>query len=168
MKRFGPTNPCTNQSLCLGGVKRKKVVRGFKRSTQKAIDFRKQARVAIPKALNIWSTAPFWRAYFESLGLTSRNVIFSDDTSEDMWQTGGKYGSVDPCFPAKVVQAHIHNLLFEHHVKKPIDIVFFPSITHIPTFVESVQDTACCPIVAGTPKVIRAAFTKEQDFFGQS
>ena len=151
----------------LGGVKHKHFIRGFKRSDEAAKSLRENVRIAIPKGLNIWSTAPFWRAYFESLGLKSRNIVFSDDTSEDMWQAGGKYGSVDPCFPAKVVQAHIHNLIFEHHKKKPLDYIFFPAITHIPTFVESVMDTACCPIVAGTPNVIKAAFTKEQDFFGQ-
>jgi predicted nucleotide-binding protein (sugar kinase/HSP70/actin superfamily) len=151
----------------LGGVKHKKIRRGFVRSSQAAQAQRQNIRIGIPKALNIWSTAPFWRAYFEALGVKSRNIVFSDDTSEEMWQAGGKYGSVDPCFPAKVVQAHIHNLLFEHHVQKPLNLIFFPSITHIPTFVEKVMDTACCPIVAGTPKVIGAAFTKEQDFFGQ-
>lgn len=148
-----------------GGVKHKAIRRGFKRSSEAAQNKRKELRIGIPKALNIWSTAPFWRAYFETLGIKSRNVVFSDDTGEEMWQAGGKYGSVDPCFPAKVVQAHIHNLLFEHHEKKNLDAIFFPSITHIPTFVEGVMDTACCPIVAGTPKVIGAAFTKEQDFF---
>lgn len=151
----------------LGGVRRKPVKRPFERSSEEQWQARQSVRIGIPKALNIWSTAPFWRAYFEALGLKSRNVVFSDDTGEEMWQAGGKYGSVDPCFPAKVVQAHIHNLLFEHHVKKPLNMIFFPSITHIPTFVEGVMDTACCPIVAGTPKVIQAAFTKEQDFFGQ-
>ncbi len=151
----------------LGGVKHKKTRRRFQRSEESAQQWRQDFRVGIPKALNIWSTAPFWRAYFEALGLKSRNIVFSDDTGEEMWQAGGKYGSVDPCFPAKVVQAHIHNLLFEHHPKKPLNAIFFPAITHIPTFVEGVMDTACCPIVAGTPNVIRAAFTKEQDFFGQ-
>lgn len=151
----------------LGGVKHKRIRRCFIRSSAAAQEHRQNIRIGIPKALNIWSTAPFWRAYFETLGLKSRNIVFSDDTGEEMWQAGGKYGSVDPCFPAKVVQAHIHNLLFEHHVKKPLNLIFFPSITHIPTFVEKVMDTACCPIVAGTPKVIGAAFTKEQDFFAQ-
>ncbi|MDZ7923680.1 MAG: acyl-CoA dehydratase activase-related protein, partial [Marinagarivorans sp.] len=151
----------------LGGVKYKNIQRPFERSSPTQLEARQNIRIGIPKALNIWSTAPFWRAYFEALGVKSRNIVFSDDTSEEMWQAGGKYGSVDPCYPAKVVQAHIHNLLFEHHVKKPLNIIFFPSITHIPTFVEKVMDTACCPIVAGTPKVIGAAFTKEQDFFAQ-
>jgi predicted nucleotide-binding protein (sugar kinase/HSP70/actin superfamily) len=65
--------------------------------------------------LNIWSTAPFWRTYLEALGMPRGNVVFSDNTSEEMWIEGGKYGSVDPCFPAKVGQAHVHNLLFHHH-----------------------------------------------------
>ena len=151
----------------LGGVKRKAIQRAFIRASESDLEQRKKIRIAMPKALNVWSTAPFWRAYFEALGMPSRNIVFSDDTSEEMWQAGGKYGSIDPCFPAKVVQAHIHNLLFEHHTKKPINIIFFPSITHIPTFVTPVMDTACCPIVAGTPKVINAAFTKETDYFAE-
>ncbi len=149
----------------LGGVKHQKYQRRFQRSPSSAFEQRQSIRIGIPKVLNIWSTAPFWRAYFEALGVKSRNIVFSDDTSEEMWQAGGKYGSVDPCFPAKVAQAHIHNLFFEHHDKKALDYIFFPSITHIPTFVEGVMDTACCPIVAGTPNVIHAAFTKEQDLF---
>src|SRR5262245_53820805 len=84
-----------------------------------------------------------------------------------MWQAGCKYGSVDPCYPSKVCQAHIHNLLFKHHEKKPLDYIFFPSITHIPTFIVNQMDTASCPVVSGTPKVIRAAFTKETDFFAE-
>lgn len=151
----------------LGSIRHKKYTRGFQRSSEAAAAQRREIRIGMPKALNMWSTGPFWRAYFESLGLPSRNIVFSDDTSEEMWQAGGKYGSVDPCYPAKVVQAHIHNLMFVHHEKKALDIIFFPSITHIPTFVESVMDTACCPIVAGTPKVIGATFTKESDFFAQ-
>ncbi|VUD61603.1 2-hydroxyisocaproyl-CoA dehydratase activator [Thalassocella blandensis] len=151
----------------LGVQKVKTFTRGFERSDESAHKARSEIRIGMPKALNMWSTGPFWRAYFETLGLKSRNVVFSDDTSEELWQAGGKYGSVDPCYPAKVVQAHIHNLLFEHHTKKPLSYIFFPSITHIPTFVEGVMDTACCPIVAGTPKVIGATFTKETDFFAQ-
>ncbi|RYZ88692.1 MAG: CoA activase, partial [Moraxellaceae bacterium] len=150
----------------LGGIKREAFVRGFIRSDAASEQLRENIRIGMPKALNMWSTGPFWRAYFEALGIKSRNIVFSDDTSEEMWQAGGKYGSIDPCYPAKVSQAHIHNLLFVHHEEKPLNFIFFPALTHIPTFVESVMDTACCPIVAGTPKVMGAAFTKEQDYFG--
>lgn len=150
-----------------GKIKHIPYQRNFQRSGEQATAKRGKIRVGIPRVLNMYSTGPFWRTYFETLGITRHNVVFSDETTEENWQAGGKYGSVDPCFPAKVVQAHVHNLLFEHHKKKPLDFIFFPGLTHVPTFVEKTMDSACCPIVAGTPEVIKAAFTKEKDFFGE-
>ena len=149
----------------LGPPRRVAVRRPFRRSSAAAAERRAALRIGIPRVLNLWSTGPFFRTYFETLGLKERNVVFSDETSEELWQAGGKYGSVDPCFPSKVAQAHVHNLLFKHHEKRPLDHVYFPCITHVPSFVEGVMDTTACPIVAGTPKVMRAAFTKETDFF---
>ncbi|MBN3522715.1 BadF/BadG/BcrA/BcrD ATPase family protein [Paenibacillus apiarius] len=139
--------------------------RPFERSSVESMNRRNRIRIGIPRVLNIWSTAPFWRTYFETLGIDKRNIVFSDNTSEEMWQEGGKYGSIDPCYPSKVAQAHVHNLLFKHHESKPLDYIFFPCITHIPTHLHNVMDSASCPIVAGAPNVIKAAFTKEVDFF---
>ncbi len=151
----------------LGAVRHKAIKRAFQRSSKENWEKRRDVRVGIPRVLNLYSTGPFWRTYFEALGVDSRNVVFSDETGEEMWQAGCKYGSVDPCYPSKVCQAHIHNLLFKHHEKKPLNYIFFPSITHIPTFIVNQMDTASCPVVSGTPKVIRAAFTKETDFFAE-
>jgi predicted CoA-substrate-specific enzyme activase len=150
----------------LGRVKRTEVVRGFSRSSKAAWDKRAGIRIGIPKVLNIWSTGPFWRTYFESVGIRMKNVVFSDDTSEELWLEGGKYGSIDPCYPSKVAQAHIHNLLFHHHTEEePLSYIFFPIITHVITKLVGVMDTVSCPIVAGAPNVVKAAFTKEVDFF---
>ncbi len=146
----------------------KTLVREFQRSSEEAQQYRKSLRIAMPKVLNMWSTGPFWRAYFESLGVPKGQIIFSDETSEALFAEGAKYGSIDPCFPSKVVQAHIHNILFDKHKeRRPVNYLFFPTITHVPSFLENVMDTASCPIVAGTPNVIKAAFTKETDFFDQ-
>ena len=150
----------------LTGARRVEVTRGFRRSDAAAVARRARLRIGIPKVLNIWSTAPFWRTYFEALGIQRQNVVFSDDTTEEMWTEGGKYGSIDPCYPSKVGQAHIHNLLFHHHQpEKPLDYIFFPTLTHIPSFVKNAMDYSSCPIVAGAPNVLKAAFTKEVDFF---
>ncbi|HVO30332.1 MAG TPA: acyl-CoA dehydratase activase-related protein, partial [bacterium] len=89
----------------------------------------------------------------------------------------------------KVAQAHIHNLLFHHHHPEPaaddgeevvageseqhptqkrhgpLNYVFFPIITHVQNVLADTMDSACCPIVAGAPDVMKAAFTKEIDFF---
>jgi predicted nucleotide-binding protein (sugar kinase/HSP70/actin superfamily) len=173
------------------GVKKTAVKRSFQRSSPKAWEERRKVRVGIPKVLNIWSLAPFFRTYLEALGIQKQNVVFSDNTSEEMWLEGGKYGSIDPCYPSKVAQAHIHNLLFRHHneegdlekgrarvengsekpdpnakkVAKKLNYIFFPCITHVPPGLNKVMDTASCPIVAGAPEVMKAAFTKETDFF---
>ncbi|MEO6950609.1 MAG: BadF/BadG/BcrA/BcrD ATPase family protein [Polyangia bacterium] len=171
------------------GVKKTAVVRKFERSSPEAWLKRSAVRVGVPKVLNIYSVAPFIRAYLETIGIQKQNVVFSDYTSEEMWLEGGKYGSIDPCYPSKVAQAHIHNLLFAKHddgktahaaesdtsskdggfvtkVKgKKLQFIFFPCVTHVPPGLNKVMDTTSCPIVAGAPEVMKAAFTKETDFF---
>ena len=162
-----PVKDVVVKRTLLGAIRHKEVERPFQRASKEVWEKRRDVRVGIPRVLNLYSTGPFWRTYFETLGFDSRNVVFSDETSEEMWQAGCKYGSVDPCYPSKVCQAHIHNLLFKHHEKKPLNYIFFPAITHVPTFIVNQMDTASCPVVSGTPKVIRAAFTKETDFFAE-
>ncbi|HEY1555198.1 MAG TPA: BadF/BadG/BcrA/BcrD ATPase family protein [Kofleriaceae bacterium] len=162
-----PVDDVVVKRTLMGAVRHKPVKRAFERASAAVWEKRRDVRIGIPRVLNLYSTGPFWRTYFETIGLDSRNVVFSDETSEEMWQAGCKYGSVDPCYPSKVCQAHIHNLLFKHHEKKPLHYIFFPSITHVPTFIVNQMDTASCPVVSGTPKVIRAAFTKETDFFAE-
>jgi predicted nucleotide-binding protein (sugar kinase/HSP70/actin superfamily) len=148
------------------GVRRVPVKRPFNRSSPEAWEARRKVRIGIPRVLNLYSTGPFFRTYFEAIGIQKQNVVFSDETSEEMWHAGGKYGSIDPCFPSKVAQAHVHNLLFEQHTeKKPLKYIFFPILTHVPNFVSDTMDNAACPIVAGAPDVMKAAFTKEVDFF---
>jgi len=154
----------------LFGIRRVETTRPFRRSSQEAWEKRRRVRIGIPRVLNIYSTAPWFRVYFEALGIPRTNVVFSEETSEEMWLEGGKYGSIDPCFPSKVAQAHIHNLLFHKHQpekKKPLDYIFFPCLTHVASFVADTMDNASCPIVAGAPDVMKAAFTKEIDFFAQ-
>jgi predicted CoA-substrate-specific enzyme activase len=148
------------------GQRRVQITRPFKRSSKEAQERRRRTRIGIPRVLNLYSTAPFFRTYLEALGIPKQNVVFSDETTEEMWVEGGKYGSIDPCYPSKVAQAHLHNLLFHQHTeKKPLKYIFFPILTHVGNFVTDTMDNASCPIVAGAPDVMKAAFTKEVDFF---
>lgn len=148
-----------------GSIEHQVVTRPFQRSGEEAAKKRRRWRVGMPRVLNMYSTGPFWTAYFQALGVDPRNVVWSDESGEEMFAEGGKYGSVDPCYPSKVVQAHFHNLFFHKHTQRPLNAIFFPILTHVPSFLEYSQDNATCPIVAGTPDVMKAAFTKEQDFF---
>ncbi|MBW2509764.1 MAG: CoA activase [Deltaproteobacteria bacterium] len=153
------------QRKFFGAIERRKFTRGFERSSEEAAKKRAEWRVGIPRVLNMYSTAPFFRTYFEVLGVRPKNIVFSDPSSEEMFAEGGKYGSVDPCYPSKVAQAHFHQLFFHKHPQSPFDAIFFPILTHVPNFVTGTVDDASCPIVAGTPDVMKAAFTKEQDYF---
>jgi activator of 2-hydroxyglutaryl-CoA dehydratase/predicted nucleotide-binding protein (sugar kinase/HSP70/actin superfamily) len=157
---------------------RRVVNRGFKRSHTDLSN----VRIGMPRVMNLYSTAPFFRTFFETIGLPKDNLIWSPPTTEEMWVEGGRYGSIDPCFPSKVIQSHIHELIFHAHTdhdgsapmnlkgkpRGPLDYIYYPCITHLPSFVNNVMDDAACPIVAGSPLVVKASFTKEVDFFARA
>ncbi len=149
----------------LGRVTRETIWRGFERSSAEAAERRSKLKVAMPRVLNVYSTAQLWRGYFEALGIPRQNVRFSEPTTEEMWLEGGRYGSIDPCFPSKVAVAHMHTLVFEEDARKHADIIFSPGITHVPSELVNVMDHAACPIVQGSPDVCKAAFTRERDWF---
>jgi predicted nucleotide-binding protein (sugar kinase/HSP70/actin superfamily) len=92
-------------------------------------------------------------------------MIWSDYTSETLYKEGGKRGSIDPCFPSKLGIPHVHNLLYVHHAKKPLDIIFFPMIDCLTSELSHTQASRSCPTVAATPAAVKAAFTKEGDLF---
>ncbi|HRR26023.1 MAG TPA: BadF/BadG/BcrA/BcrD ATPase family protein [Acidobacteriota bacterium] len=124
-------------------------------------------RVGIPRVLNFYQYAPFFSAYLQSLGVRPENIVFSDYTSSRLYREGAQRGVIDPCYPAKVALAHVHNLLVVKHRRKRLDCIFFPLITKIPCWVaDSSGEDACCT-VAATPQTVRAAMTREVDVFEQ-
>ena len=126
---------------------------------------RSEIRIGIPRALNQYSTNPLFSAYFESLGVKTENIVYSDYTSEELYKTGAKRGAIDPCFPSKIGIPHVHNLLYVKHKKKPLDYIFFPMIDDLPSDLVNVQAHRSCPTVAATPEAVKAAFIKEGDLF---
>jgi activator of 2-hydroxyglutaryl-CoA dehydratase/predicted nucleotide-binding protein (sugar kinase/HSP70/actin superfamily) len=128
---------------------------------------REQVRIGMPRALNMYSQTPVFSAYFEALGVKPENLVYSDFTSEHLYKEGAKRGAIDPCFPSKVGIPHVHNLLYVHHKKKPLDIIFFPMIDSLTTDLYGTQDSRACPTVTATPEAVKAAFIKEGDLFAE-
>ena len=128
---------------------------------------RENFRIGIPRVLNMYSMNPVFSAYFESLGVKPRNLVYSDFTTEEMYKEGAKRGSIDPCFPSKICIPHVHNLIHTHHKKKPLDVIFFPMIDCLPTDLVGAQANRSCPTVATTPASVKAAFIKEGDLFAE-
>jgi predicted nucleotide-binding protein (sugar kinase/HSP70/actin superfamily) len=126
---------------------------------------RGKLRIGIPRVLNQYSQNPFFSAYFEALGVKPSNIIYSDFTSEELYKEGAKRGAIDPCFPSKVCLAHMHNLLEVKHKKKPLDLIVFPQVDSMDTWLSSSVGARACPTVVGSADTTKAAFIKERDIF---
>jgi predicted CoA-substrate-specific enzyme activase len=128
---------------------------------------RETMRIGIPRVLNQYSQNPFFSAYFESLGVPAKNLIYSDFTSEEMYKEGAKRGAIDPCFPSKVCISHMHNLLETKHKRRPLDLIVFPQVDSMETWLSNSVGSRACPTVVGSADTTRAAFVKESDIFAQ-
>ena len=129
---------------------------------------RGKVRIGIPRVLNIYTYAPLFNAYFESLGVQPENIIYSDYTSSDLYRAGASRGAIDPCFPAKIGISHVYNLIQEKHRKKPLNAIFFPMYDVLHSPLVNLTGTNACPTVTATPETVKAAFTKENDVFAEN
>ncbi len=129
---------------------------------------RKKLRIGIPRVLNIYTYAPLFNGYFESLGVQPENIVYSDYTTSDLYRAGASRGAIDPCFPAKIGISHVYNLIQEKHRRKPLDLIFFPMYDVLHSSLVNLTGTNACPTVTATPETVKAAFTKENDVFAEN
>ncbi len=139
-----------------------------KASVQQRIELMKKRetyRVGMPRVLNMYLYAPLFSGYLESLGVQPENLIYSEFTGQEMYRQGAGRGAIDPCFPSKIGIPHVYNLIFQKHVKKPLDAIFFPMIDTLHQPMKNCSGSNACPTVTATPNAVKAAFTKEGDVF---
>jgi predicted nucleotide-binding protein (sugar kinase/HSP70/actin superfamily) len=132
------------------------------------MELRKDFRVGIPRLLNTYTYAPFFNAYFASLGLKSENILYSDYTTPELYRAGASRGAIDPCYPSKIGIAHVYNLLATKHVKKPLHAIWFPMYDVLHSHLVNLTGSNACPTVTATPETVKAAFTKESDIFAEN
>jgi len=142
--------------------------RGWTKATRERIELmknRKNVKIGIPRVLNMYSHAPLFTAYLESLGIPSENIVFSDYTSGDLYRAGSSRGAIDPCFPAKIGIAHVHNLIAIKGARKQFNVIFFPMFDVMTSPLFNIVAANACPTVTATPETVKAAYTKETDVF---
>jgi predicted CoA-substrate-specific enzyme activase len=122
-------------------------------------------RVGIARVLNQYLYGPFFSAYLESLGVLPENIVWSDVTSEKLYREGAKRGAIDPCYPSKVVVAHVHNLIYKHHRRRPLGAIFVPQFDILGSSLERCAGTNACPTTSATPLAVAAAFRTDGDVF---
>ncbi len=130
-----------------------------------AINNRAKLRIGIPRVLLMYSLAPLFQGYFESLGIKKGNIIYSDYTTENLYKTGCKRGSIDPCYPAKLSLPHIHNLIYKQNKKRKLDVIFSPMICDLKSDLKNTSGNWICPAIVASSESAKAAFTKEEDIF---
>ncbi len=116
----------------------------------------------------MWSTHQFWVAFLREIGISSENIVFSSDTSEEQGREFGKgRGTVDCCYPVKAMSGHYGELIFGQ--KNKLHIIMSPMIYSLPSFMRGhvSENLACTRVMAG-PENIRAGFVKESDVFGDN
>jgi activator of 2-hydroxyglutaryl-CoA dehydratase/predicted nucleotide-binding protein (sugar kinase/HSP70/actin superfamily) len=137
------------------------------RQRREAASRRAQFRVGIPRVLNAYTYAPLFQAYFQSLGIPAANIVYSHETSSELYRAGSSRGAVDPCFPSKIALAHVHDLLQVQHARKPLNAIWFPMYDTLTTHLTHLTGSCACPTVTATPEAAKAAFTKERDLFAE-
>ncbi len=128
----------------------------------KTLEQRKKTVIGMPRALNMFTYAPFFRTYFESLGFNK--IVWSRFTDADMYKTGSKRGSIDPCFPSKVAVSHIHDLIF---TDKKVAYIYYPTLINLMDNFVNTAGSCVCPTVQSASNVCKAAFTKETNEFAK-
>ena len=103
--------------------------------------------VGIPRCLNFYENFAFWHAFFVHCGI---NIVVSGFSTMAMSDTAkGSIMSDNICFPAKLANAHVLNL-----VHKGVDRIFYPLVMYEHDEFQKVVNTFNCPIVSSYTDVI--------------
>ena len=156
---------------CSSGVKKtRRSQRNFQRSApRRARAAPRDAHRHPARCSTSGSTAPFFRTYFEALGhAEAERRVLRRDLRGDVGR--GRQVRLDrsllPVEGRRRRTSTTCSSTTTAEERRSSKYIFFPCITHVPPVRRtSVMDTASCPIVAGAPEVMKAAFTKETDFF---
>ncbi|MBM4372663.1 MAG: hypothetical protein FJ098_13465, partial [Deltaproteobacteria bacterium] len=105
--------------------------------------------LATPRALQAWTWAPFWRAFFAGLGY---RLVLSGRTTRELVERGNAWVGADACFPVKLAHGHLRELLDDPRGLR----IFLPHMIAAPEH-PAVTGTHFCPYNAGLPAMLRAA-----------
>ncbi|MBU4561301.1 acyl-CoA dehydratase activase-related protein [bacterium] len=100
-------------------------------------------KVGIPRALLYYRLYPFWKTFFNSLGI---EVVVSDKTTKKLLKEGLKYVPDEACLSIKVAFGHVKDLIGK------VDYLFLPRLVSLE------RGTYICPKFIGFPDMIRSAF----------
>ena len=104
------------------------------------------ARIGIPQTLAFYIYYPWWKTFFETLGL---EVVPSEPTNKSILDAGVSEAVNDACIPIKVFHGHVASL------KEKVDYLFVPRMVSV----RRLGTETFCPKFLGLPDLLRAAMS---------
>lgn len=101
-------------------------------------------KIGIPRALAYYAYYPFWKEFFEKLGL---ETVISQLTTKQVLDNGIKEAVTDACVPVKLFHGHVLDL------KDKADYIFIPRLVSI----NKEDSVTFCPKFLGLPNMIKAS-----------
>lgn len=77
-------------------------------------------RIGVPRALIFHDLFPYWRTFFEHLGM---DVVLSSTTNSEIVRRTSQSAAAETCYPVKLLFGHVLDL-----VHRDVDRIFLPSI----------------------------------------
>lgn len=104
--------------------------------------------LGVPRVLNMFEDFPFWQSLFSCFGI---RLVLSDLSTYEQYEGGlSQVISENICFPAKLVHAHVNNL-----VEKGLNRIFFPYVVYEKQDDATAANSYNCPIVSSYNTVIK-------------
>lgn len=106
-----------------------------------------RGQIGIPRALNMYEHYPFWFTFFTALKF---QVLISPRSSSAIYEEGMQtIPSESLCYPAKLANGHVQNL-----INQGIKTIFYPSVI-FENHDSNLKDRGFnCPVVISYPEVI--------------
>ncbi len=105
-------------------------------------------RVGIPRALIFYDLFPYWRAFFDALGI---DIVLSDATNPQIVTDTQNHAMAESCFPMKLMYGHTIDLL-----KRDIDYVFLPSIIDRENIAPGQIQNNYCPLIPAAAQMVKS------------
>lgn len=103
-------------------------------------------KIGIPRALAYYAYYPFWKEFFQQLGL---ETVISQVTSKQILDSGVKEAVTEACVPIKLFHGHVLDL------KDKADYIFVPRLVSV----NNEKNVTFCPKFLGLPNMIKASMT---------
>jgi len=105
-------------------------------------------RIGMPRALLFYELFPFWKAFFDSLGM---DIVLSDATTPQTIRASQERSVAETCFPVKLLNGHVVDLL-----TRDVDIVFLPSVMTWPEKGPKQKHAQVCPLIPAANYMVTA------------